>query len=161
MKRNDALLPYDNYWIYNPVVSVSSGRRVCVLVSKKDGCKTSISYARYLMSVAIGRILDSKEFVDHKDEDKLNDDILNLQILSRGDNNRKYRICAGIKPVRFKFRCPSCKCVFEKDKRQSHLSKGGVFTACSRSCAGKIRAMMGHGFFIDVSGNVIGEIKDP
>ena len=156
MKRMVGKKPYDGYWIYSPVINSSSGRRIMVLVSRRDGSKTSLSYARYLMSVSVGRILTDKEFVDHIDENKLNDQISNLQILTQSENNRKHRKCAGIKPIRFKFRCPICREIFVRDRRQSHLGKKGFFTACSRSCSGKARALLGHGFVVNFDDNVLG-----
>ncbi len=64
------------------------GRRYVVLV-REDQTKTCTAYARYLMAVKIGRRLLNTEQVDHIDEDKSNDSIENLQILSKRDNISK------------------------------------------------------------------------
>jgi hypothetical protein len=161
MKRKDGKAPYDGYWIYGPIFNSSSGRNVVVLIDKVSKLKTSLSYARYLKSVQLGRKLGKDECVDHVDENKRNDDVNNLQILSRSDNNAKHRRIAGIKPIRFKFRCPICRKVFVREKRMSHIGKRGILTTCSRSCSGKARALMGHGFDFDISDNVIGIVSDP
>lgn len=63
-------------------------RRVVALI-KKDKSRTSISYARYLMSCELKRYLNRDEQVDHVDNNKLNDIIENLQILSHKENNIK------------------------------------------------------------------------
>src|SRR3989304_4720999 len=88
MKRRDGQMPYERYWVYGPILNRSSGRNVMVLVPKDGGSKTSVSQARYLMSVSLGRALGKDECVDHVDEDKSNDSVANLQILSRSNNNR-------------------------------------------------------------------------
>lgn len=61
---------------------------VCLFNSKKE--RTTISYARYLMSVKLNRFLDRNEEVDHIDNDKTNDSIENLQILSSKENKEKF-----------------------------------------------------------------------
>ncbi len=43
---------------------------------------------RYIMSKHLGRELDKKEIVHHKDGDGLNNEISNLEIMSWGDHNR-------------------------------------------------------------------------
>ncbi|MFN8296773.1 MAG: HNH endonuclease [Chitinophagales bacterium] len=47
---------------------------------------------RYLKSLEIGRWLSSEEIVHHKDENKLNNDLNNLEILSRKDHNKYHAI---------------------------------------------------------------------
>lgn len=41
------------------------------------------------MSVHLGRILTDKEEVDHKDDNKCNDDLSNLQVLTLEEHNKK------------------------------------------------------------------------
>lgn len=68
-------------------------KRMCVsLHNTITGKRLGTSYARYLMSVKMGRYLndDGSETVDHIDNDPTNDDINNLQILSQSDNIKKY-----------------------------------------------------------------------
>lgn len=55
----------------------------------EDGSKTSMSNARWVMTQHLGRRLGKDEHVDHINENPLDDRIENLQLLSRGDNNRK------------------------------------------------------------------------
>ncbi len=69
------------------------GRRYVVLV-RRDQTKCCTSYARFLMSVKLGRRLRKEEQVDHIDEDKTNDSVDNLQIITQKDNlhkNAKFR----------------------------------------------------------------------
>jgi hypothetical protein len=113
-------------------------RRVVVLI-KKDGTRTSISYARYLMSCHLNRYLDKTEHVDHIDDDKLNDVIENLQILSVKDNNRKKNNSLQIKleePITLI--CPICNESFSRPARNiKHKLKAGKSVCCSRRCGGK------------------------
>ena len=94
------------------------------------------------MSVKEHRILKSNEHVDHIDNNKLNDDISNLQILTLKENNIKEAKRKGKKMVTL--RCPCCGKFFTIPKNQSHLVKPTRFTACSRQCAGKIGSMLYH-----------------
>lgn len=70
------------------------GRKHIVLnnTALKTGNKNkikTISYPKALMEIQLGRKLLKDETVDHIDENKSNDDLNNLQILSRADNARK------------------------------------------------------------------------
>lgn len=110
-----------------------------VPVDKTSGLRrTTTSLARYNMAVHLGRHLLPTEQVDHIDEDRLNDAVDNLQILTRAENAEKYRQARGVK-LFATFRCPNCGLVFRRAKSQSHLAKGGVFTSCSRRCGGTLR----------------------
>ena len=62
-------------------------RRVDLVNSEQD--RTTVSYARYLVSVKEGRLLLPDEEVDHIDNDGSNDDIHNLQILSKEEHKAK------------------------------------------------------------------------
>ena len=109
------------------------GRKYAVLISIDDRNKrTTVSYARYLMSVKLGRFLSKDEEVDHIDNNKTNDVIDNLQILSSKENKLKDRKNHGRKYVLLK--CPFCKKLFEIPKNVSYLQKSNSFSACSRKC---------------------------
>ena len=56
---------------------------------KVDGIK--YDYHRWLMEQTIGRKLNSDEFVHHIDGNKLNNDINNLEIISRSDHGRLHQ----------------------------------------------------------------------
>jgi hypothetical protein len=127
---------YEGYKIYGPYLS-KQGRRVIVLY-KSSSERTSISYARYLLSLKIGRELRDNEEADHIDGNKLNDHPNNLQILTRLENNRKDRQRTYVKLT-----CPQCHAVFARERRQTHIIKGGRPTCCSRSCAGKYQHRAG------------------
>lgn len=113
-------------------------RRVVSLI-RNDGTRTSISYARYLMSCYLNRYLNKSEHVDHIDNNKLNDAIENLQILSAKDNNNKKNDNLGIKlqePIVLS--CPICGKKFSRPARNiNHKIKKGKSICCSRKCGGK------------------------
>lgn len=125
--------PFFGYTLYGPVMDRVEGRRKVFLVHG-DGSRTTMTLARYRMCVHLGRKLEQSEEVDHKDEDRLNDDLSNLQILTRVQNLRKSAAHKGRMMVTLK--CPSCQKIFERGRSQTHLAKKGVFTACSRKCSG-------------------------
>lgn len=145
MKRKSGESPFNDFWVYGPILHKTEGRYFVYLVNKKTGEKTSTSLARYKMSIHLGRILTNNEFVDHIDENKKNDSLENLQILTRKENNEKSRLHRKTKKQMVKLCCPGCGCEFERERRQTHLSKNNVFTTCSRSCGGKVRALLQHG----------------
>jgi hypothetical protein len=81
--------PYTLKWRRGYVIfSKSEGRRNVVLYNSPTD-KTTTPLARYKMAVHLGRFLLASEHVDHKDNNKRNDDITNLQILSQKKNNQK------------------------------------------------------------------------
>lgn len=108
-------------------------RRLVCLV-RHDLSRTTVSYARYLMSCHLGRYLNSDEHVDHIDGNKLNDIIENLQILSPKDNNIKKLYQTGKKLKMLEMKCPSCGVNFVKPHGTTHLGKKGKYTCCSKKC---------------------------
>ena len=105
--------------------------RVDLVNTSKD--RTTISYARYLVSVREGRILNELEEVDHIDGDCSNDSLDNLQILSREEHIKKTQ---STRPARAKFSltCPRCGVNFE---RYANQMSGRTNIFCSRSCNAK------------------------
>lgn len=91
------------------------------------------------MSVHLNRYLDKKEQVDHIDNDKLNDTISNLQILTPRENNIKKNEHLGIKSQNIDLICPICGVEFSRTPRQVRykIVKGKLIT-CSRVCGGKM-----------------------
>lgn len=122
--------PYSEDYIYGTLVVNPEGRRN-ILLRKKEGGITTTSYARYLMSVHLGRYLTQDECVDHINNDKTDDRIENLQILSVAENNRK----SFLRIVKLK--CPVCGEYFERPLsyfrgKKERLANGLI--TCSRSC---------------------------
>lgn len=127
--------PYSEVYRSGYLVVNPEGRRTLILYnSHRD--RTSTQYARYLVSVKLGRFLTSDEQVDHIDGDKTNDDLDNLQVLSLEENVRKSNKLPDVTLV-----CPICQVVFTRTRSQlrGKLSKALAGNlCCSRSCGGRM-----------------------
>lgn len=93
---------------------------------------------RVIMENSLGRILSDEEVVHHKDHNKYNNDIDNLEILTKVEHNRRHGLEQGRMTVIL--RCPVCGKEFVKAKNQTHLQKKSKFncTCCSPVCRGKL-----------------------
>lgn len=125
--------PYKSKWKTGYILINRENRRTVLLVNDKYD-RTSTQYARYLMSVKLGRFLDSElETVDHIDGDKTNDNIDNLQLLTRLENIRKSQ-----KKEDFKCICPVCNIDFLVPRNRSgrivreKIKNNQI--CCSRKC---------------------------
>jgi hypothetical protein len=88
-----------------------------------------VLYHRVLVENSIGRLLTNDEIVHHIDEDKTNNDLDNLQILSRKDHAKLH---AKIGRAYVQLQCVHCGIIFEREKR--NVKGKGL---CSRSCNAK------------------------
>ena len=80
--------PYKSIWKHGYIVTNKENRKTVILFNSKED-RTSTQYARYLMSVNLGRFLDKDtETVDHIDGDKTHDSLDNLRLLTRQENIR-------------------------------------------------------------------------
>ncbi len=136
MKGKKLKRPYSKYRGYK-IFHKTQGRYYVCMVKIKTGKRKTISYARYKMAVFLGRRLTSDETVDHKDENKINDKLSNLQILTRAENIKKNVIATGRKTKLVKLKCFVCDKEFYRPPRNVNhkLSKGKRIT-CSRRCGG-------------------------
>ena len=110
--------PFNERWKSGYIVTNKENRRHVCLVNSHDD-RTTISY----------------EQVDHKDEDKTNDVISNLQILSVSDNNKKHAKSKGGRQM-VEYECPICQTHFSVRKGNSHLIESKKYTlkVCSEKC---------------------------
>src|SRR4051812_16536060 len=72
---------YPNAKFYGPYL-FEDGRQRLTLVYPDDS-RHCIQYAKLLIELKLGRRLTDNEEVDHKDDNKFNDDIDNLQVIDR------------------------------------------------------------------------------
>ena len=95
---------------------------------------------RVLMENQVGRLLESNEVVHHIDEDRSNDDISNLELLSRSDHSRHH-----MKPVEpTRAQCAICETWFEVAPHhyRARVARSHAGTiACSRRCGRKMQMM--------------------
>lgn len=155
MVRESAKYPYENFYIYK-VFHNREKRTYANLVSKYDKTRKTISYARYLMSTNVGRILSDDEEVDHINNDKSDDRIENLQILSKYDNIKKNNELVGRMYV--ELICPICKKHFELPKNRSFIQKGGSYNCCSKECNNKMKSLTSSSSKMDLLCNLIYDI---
>ncbi|AUG88571.1 homing endonuclease [Pseudomonas phage TC6] len=130
--------PYKELYKYGYVRKCKDDRaRVDLFNSNKD--RTTISYAKYVVSVHLARLLDKSEEVDHIDGDKTNDSLENLQVLSKSDHMKK--TCFDRKERKsLVVSCAFCSCEFRKWANQV-AGKKNLF--CSRSCNAKFTRSKG------------------
>lgn len=122
-----AQYPFDEYKLYI-IFHKKMGRRMAVLF-KNHKDRTTISYARYLMSVHLGRKLEKEEHVDHINNDKLDDRIENFQLLTVSENSRKS--CALRRAKIVDITCRICGKIFSFDMRNIKFRPNPT---CSRKC---------------------------
>ncbi|UQT03180.1 HNH nuclease [Serratia phage vB_SmaS-Totoro] len=146
--RIELEFPFTEKWDYGYLVNGSDNRKRVLLY--KDKKQTfGISYAKYLKSIEVKRILLPTEEVDHVDEDKENDDISNLQILTKSENIRKSQAFVRLKKIESGFytkvKCdnPECNTELELTPAEVIRRKGKFGYSCSRSCAAKLQVLNG------------------
>lgn len=137
MKRVKANVSFSEYWLYK-VWHKKKGRWQANLVLVEDTKeRTTISYARYLYSVKLGRNLEPYEHVDHINEDKGDDRIENLQLLTPLENkikSEKYR--NTLSPKLVSINCSYCGNSFNYPSRnfRFHSKRGRTNFHCSKKC---------------------------
>lgn len=95
---------------------------------------------RIVVELSLGRYLLPEEIVHHKNGDKMDNRIENLEVMSLSEHAAEHRRANGQKLVDLK--CPSCGIVFTRLYGQTHLIKGCALTSCSRQCRGSFAAKM-------------------
>lgn len=117
---------------------------------------------RYILEQKLDRSLNSNEVSHHINGNKLDNRPENLQVEEKFQHNSHHIRSRGILTIILK--CPNCSIVFERQKRQTHLQKGGSFSACSDPCRGKFSRkiqMQGKTESIQklIDGNVVKEYR--
>ena len=83
-----------------------------------------------------GRIPGPTECLHHINEKKRDNCFENLELKTRVTHAKEHGAEQG--RVVVQLRCPSCRRVFERERRQTHLGKKrGKATFCSRQCSGR------------------------
>lgn len=101
--------------------------------------KTKHNYVllhRVIMENHLGRVLNKNEVVHHKDGNKKNNDISNLQLLTNSEHSKLHALEKG--KILCELKCPNCKTFFIRERRKTHIiKKKNNYTCCSSSCRGK------------------------
>lgn len=131
LKESILKLYPEYHTVYGPYIRKEDNRKIVSLYDGKR--KSGRLLAKVILEVKIGRLLESYETVDHIDGNRENDDVDNLQVLSRIDNAKKDAI--RVKEIYSK--CIWCGTEFfiSVSQRNSNKLHAGPF--CSRSCCGK------------------------
>ena len=91
---------------------------------------------RYLMEQKIGRLLRPGEVIHHKNGDKLDNRMENLEIKGHREHVRDHGFEQGSQVA--VIRCPACQTVFERKLSSTHVwMKRKKLTFCSSRCVGK------------------------
>lgn len=94
---------------------------------------------RVVMENHLGRLLDPNEVVHHRNGDKHDNRLENLEVM----DYRKHSCHHASKGRAYvELKCPYCKKTFHREKRQTHYNKPSQWTACSSKCRGKFSRMI-------------------
>lgn len=107
-----------------------------------------------------GIIPKNDEIIHHKDGNKHNNSIENLELMNRIEHIKLHNSKRTRKMVLLK--CPICEKEFVKEKRNTHLQKGGTATYCSKKCtykSNKLRSEKNESFLNLINENVIKEFS--
>lgn len=124
--------PYSLDWDKGYTRKCKKDGRVRLDLFNSNSDRSTTSYARYLVSVKIGRYLTSEEEVDHTDNDCSNDEITNLQVLTIEEHKAKTKASCEGRPTT-ELKCANCGCLFHREVSKLKISTN---TFCSRSCNG-------------------------
>ena len=84
--------PYSDLFLYGFLtLHKSSNRRIVRLYNPINKKNLLIQYSKYIYTVYYNKFIPDGVEVDHIDNDFTNDDINNLQLLTRKENYEKYR----------------------------------------------------------------------
>lgn len=72
-------------------IGITTDGYIWIRIKNKGYQHDQIKLHRYLMQIKLGRKLKSTEIVHHIDENKLNNDIDNLMIVTRSEHNKIHR----------------------------------------------------------------------
>lgn len=97
----------------------------------REGQKdTTMNYARYLVCLKEKRILDRNEDVHHRDENKLNDSLNNLEIKDHSKHVTDHQFTGTVET-----KCSFCQKIFQSKRGVHNMRiKFNFDSFCSASC---------------------------
>lgn len=118
---------------------ISKGDYQYALVPEHPNCTKNgyVLLHRVMMENHLGRLLNTNEVVHHKDHNKKNNSIENLELLDSKEHIKLHMLERTRKMVKLK--CPECNTIFTKRRGNTHLVKPSKYscTCCSPHCRGK------------------------
>ncbi len=113
---------------------------------------------RIVVENNLGRILEKSEVVHHKNGNKKDNRISNLEVMTKEAHARLHQLGVGRKWVTL--RCPNCGVIFDKPQNVTFLAKGGRYTCCSNACKGRIsRRLVLHGETIELQSAISANLQ--
>jgi predicted RNA-binding Zn-ribbon protein involved in translation (DUF1610 family) len=128
---------YEDCKVYGPYLRRDGRQMICIIYA--DGRSTTTQYGKYLLECSLNWEIPKGYDVHHKDHNKLNDDLENLEIIEHKEHCKDHAT-RNISDVQFL--CPECGKFFMVDKRQqrqvryNNIRQGRAGPFCSRTCAG-------------------------
>ena len=146
--------------LWNIEKTVSKGKYLYAVVRGHPG-STKNGYVlahRVIMENSLGRLLLPDEVVHHKNGNKKDNRIENLEVMSVREHSRMHCRLRGRKMVKLK--CPACGAIFVKRRRNTPLCDNSKeWSACSSSCRGRFSAEMQYrGRTADTLAKIMGNI---
>jgi hypothetical protein len=141
-KSRRLLPPFQEFVSNGPYLHAKENRHYITYyeLGNSDENKHTISYARYLMSIKLGRLLDqNSEQVDHIDDDCTYDVYSNLQILTYSQNRDKSTKVGRNRKTYYEVICVGCNKKFTVPEWKV---KSKDIISCSRSCSGAVSTMI-------------------
>lgn len=136
MNNNESTKKGALFWNIKQIVS--KGDYLYALVPEYPNCTKNgyVLLHRVIMENHLGRLLNTNEIVHHIDENKKNNLIENLQVMTKEEHNKYHGSKQGRLMVKLK--CPICKKEFEIEKRKSFFIKPVKYpcTCCCNRCRG-------------------------
>lgn len=122
-------------WKVEKIVS-KGDYNYCVVKEHPNSSKYGyVLHHRVVMENHLGRLLNSNEVVHHKNENKKDNRIENLELM---DCREHVRLHSTTGRTMVTLKCPECSNTFNKESRQTYLVKKNYkYTCCSPSCRGK------------------------
>lgn len=151
--------PFKSKWKYGYLRNNNDGRKILDLYNS-DKNRTTVSYARYLMSVKLGYEVPDYLQVDHVDNDKTNDSLDNLQLLTSEENiTKEANRYIEEEQIFYGYECANCNDRFILAGREvkNRLYQNIELAFCSRSCSVVFRT--NNGQIIPNIGKTISEDK--
>lgn len=126
--------------IYGPYKRDDNRQHVVIHYGNDE--KETKSYPKLIVELDLGRKLDSDETVHHKDHNKLNQNLDNLEVIDKKNHTSKHASEQTEEIVEIK--CILCNTKTEKPARQIRNNKNQEKTGpfCSKSCAGLYGTMV-------------------
>ena len=131
--------PFKSKWRIGYLVTNNENRKNVLLYNTQED-RTTVSYSRYLYSVYLGYEVPSHLQVDHINDDKTDDRLSNLQLLTQEQNRLKehYNYIMN-KQIVYGVYCNNCGSPFLIALRELNmkLKNNSGYAFCSRACASK------------------------